>query len=498
VSVVNHSPTFLLLARQNVRRLIVCVILATQLSMSAFAQSSAGPRSGTTIDGVVVDTMSQPLSGARVTLVEKSNSSRLEEKTKPDGTFVFSAVTAGTYVVTAEKPGFHSSSEDSLAVVNGEQRHLRLLLKNANSAAASSSHTSAPETMNLDDKPNFIVAGVSDWTAAGGHGSDSNLRASEKLTRETLALKKDADAAEPNGKANTATHPELIAAREEVRRQLAKENTAELHNRLGELNEQLGDPLQAVREYEQATQLDPSERNYFDWGTELLLHRAVKPAVEVLSKGAAKYPNSERMLAGLGAALYASGSYNEAAKRVCEASDIKPADPAPYLFLGQMEKAAPEPLECVESKLARFTGNEPKNAFANYYYALSLWKRQQRGTDPRVLQRAQELLQNAVTLDPKLGEAYLQLGILYSAQTNHERATAEYKKAIEAQPQLGEAHYRLAQAYKRTGEKEKAQQEFGAYQQIEKQEAAEVDRQRREVRQFLIVLKDQPSASSPQ
>ena len=496
MGVVNHSPTFLLLARQNVRRRLVYLIVVVSASMWTFAQGSARRESSVLLDGVVVDSASQPVSGARVTLVEKSNSSRLEEKTKSDGTFVFSAVPAGTYAVTAEKPGFHSSSEDFLAVVNGEQRHLRLLLKNANSADESSSHTS--ETMNLDDKPNFIVAGVSDWTAAGGHGSDTNLRASEKLTRETLALKKNADTAEPNGKANTETHADLIAAREEVRKQLTKENTAELHNRLGELNEQLGDPLQAVREYEQATQLDPSEKNYFDWGTELLLHRAVNPAVDVLSKGAAKYRNSERMLAGLGAALYASGSYNEAAKRVCQASDIKPADPAPYLFLGQMEKAAPEPLECVESKLARFTGIEPKNTLANYYYALSLWKRQQRGSDPRVLQRAQELLQNALTLDPNFAEAYLQLGILYSAQTNYERATADYKKAIEAQPQLGEAHYRLAQAYKRTGEQEKAQQEFAVYQQIEKQEAAEVDRQRREVRQFLIVLKDQPSAGSPQ
>jgi tetratricopeptide (TPR) repeat protein len=476
----------------------VCVILATQLSMSALAQGSAGPASGTTIDGVVVDTRSQPVSGAKVILAEKSSPSRTEEKTKSDGTFVFSAVTAGTYVVTAEKPGFHSSSEDLMAVVNGEQRHLRLLLKNANGAAASSSHTSASETMNLDDNPNFIVAGVSDWTAAGGHGSDTNLRASEKLTRETLALKNNTDTAEPNGKANTATHADLIATREEVTKQLAKENRADLHNRLADIDERLGDPLQAVREYEEAAQLDPSEKNYFDWGTELLLHRAVKPAVDVLSKGAAKYPNSEKMLAGLGAALYASGSYNDAARRVCAASDLNPADPAPYLFLGQMEKAAPEPLECVESKLERFTASEPRNALASYYYALTLWKRQQLDNDPQGLHRAEELLGKAVTLDPKLGEAYLQLGVLYSTQANYERATAEYKKAIEAQPQLGEAHYRLAQAYKRTGEQEKAQQEFAAYRQIEKQEAADVDRQRREVRQFLIVLKDQPSAGSPQ
>ena len=43
--------------------------------------------------------------------------------------------------------------------------------------------------MGFSDKPNFTVAGVTDWTAVGGHGSDSILRTSEDLARETLALK---------------------------------------------------------------------------------------------------------------------------------------------------------------------------------------------------------------------------------------------------------------------------------------------------------------------
>ena len=43
--------------------------------------------------------------------------------------------------------------------------------------------------MEFADNPNFAVAGVTDWTAAGGHGSDTSLRTSEALTRETLTLK---------------------------------------------------------------------------------------------------------------------------------------------------------------------------------------------------------------------------------------------------------------------------------------------------------------------
>ena len=43
--------------------------------------------------------------------------------------------------------------------------------------------------MEFADKPDFAVAGVTDWTAVGGHGSDSSLRTSEALTREALTLK---------------------------------------------------------------------------------------------------------------------------------------------------------------------------------------------------------------------------------------------------------------------------------------------------------------------
>ncbi len=43
--------------------------------------------------------------------------------------------------------------------------------------------------MEFADQPNFTVAGVTDWTAVGGHGSDASLRTSEALARETLTLK---------------------------------------------------------------------------------------------------------------------------------------------------------------------------------------------------------------------------------------------------------------------------------------------------------------------
>ena len=112
------------------------------------------------------------------------------------------------------------------------------------------------------------------------------------------------------------------------------------------------------------------------------------------------------------------------------------------------------------------------------------------------MKQATTLLEKAVSLDPKLGEAYVQLGIMCSARGEPARAISAYKKAIDANPQSGEAHYRLGLAYKRIGEDAKAKQELQLYKQIDQTETAAVERQRRELRQFMIILKEQPAPSA--
>jgi tetratricopeptide (TPR) repeat protein len=224
----------------------------------------------------------------------------------------------------------------------------------------------------------------------------------------------------------------------------------------------------------------------------LLLHRAIQPAVEVFTKGAAAYPGSERMLAGLGAALYASGLYAQAAERLCAASDLKPADSTPYLFLGKMTLAFAQPLPCAEEKLARFSQNQPENAIANYYYAVAVWKKAGNAT---VSEQIESLLNKAVRIDPKFAAAYLQLGVVYSARGEIDKAVAALQEATAADPNLAEAHFRLGQAYKKMGDAAKAREEFQAYERIQKTEATVVEQQRREIQQFVVVFKDQPQTS---
>jgi tetratricopeptide (TPR) repeat protein len=439
------------------------------------------------IEGRLRNSNGQPVPGASVFLDDKDRAALAQTRTREDGSFDLSDLRPGAYTLRAEKSGVPGAAVASVVLLRGEKKHIDLVLESSESATS---------PMQFADKPDFTVAGVTDGSDMGGHGSDANLRTSEALARETAAFK----SGEATGttlataQANRETEKKLRAALASTHGPSEK---AEIYRLLGDLNEQLGDPLEAVREYESAVRLEPSEQNYFNWGTELLLHKAPRPAMEIFTKGTQAHPNSARILAGLGAALYANGSYSEAARRLCEASDLNPADPSPYLFLGRMDKAAPDPLPCAEEKLSRFARKQPANALANYYYAVALWKS---GRDPgnstRTAQAA-ALLDKAISIDPKFAEAYVQLGIISSSLGNHQQAISAYKKAIEADPQSGEAHYRLGLAYKRVGEDVKAGQELQLYKQIDQTETATVDRQRRELRQFMIILKDQPAPTTP-
>ncbi len=522
--------------------------LAFVFSFLAVAQQTSH-----TIQGTVRESSGVPAGNASVRL-EQSGASPLATKTKSDGTFVFNALASGNYVLIAEKEG-RQSPPVTVSAASPKLGPVDLTLSTAVSQAVNPSNTSAPP-MEFADKPNFTIAAVTDWTAAGGHGSDASLRTSEALNREALKLKPSANAAsaapppadeaalrfaldrapasfDANHKlgafylrqerfadslqplqaayqldpANSDNEYDLAVALQEtsqysqaydhVQKLMTRNETADVYRLAGELDEKLNNPLNAVHELERAVKADPSEQNYFEWGSELLLHRAVWQARDIFDRGVKAYPQSERMLAALGAALFAGALYDESAQRLCQASDLNPADPAPYMFMGKIEMAAPDPLPCVEQKLARFVELRPQDPLANYFYAMTVWKQKGKSVDPETLERVQSLLTKAVTIDPHCGDAYLQLGVLEATRSNFDKAIGFYTRAIDANPQMSEAHYRLGVAYDRVGDKEKAAREFQLHDEIEKRQAAAVDTQRREVKQFLVVVNGKTGESNP-
>jgi tetratricopeptide (TPR) repeat protein len=286
----------------------------------------------------------------------------------------------------------------------------------------------------------------------------------------------------------------LAEARTSVQTLLKVKDTAELHNLLGEINEKDGQYVAAANEYETAAQQDPSESNLFDWGSELLLHRTLDPAVEVFQQASQRYPQSQRLTLGLGVALYARGNYDDAVKALIKGADLNPSDARCYLFLSKAYDSSPNQADEVIRRFRRFTELQPANGRAFYYYAMSLWKGK-RAQDPDLdLGQIQTLLKKSIAQDPKLAEAHLQMGNLLSDQGKFSDAIPEYTQALELNTDLADGYYRLGQAYVHTGQKEKAEKQFAVYQKLRAQHMAELDKQRAEIRQFVYDAKDSSSS----
>ena len=497
-----------------------CVLAVMAAIAAARAQSQEPVGNITlrgTVQGYVRDSGGRPMANATVFLQFATGTERRTQITHADseGAYRFAALRAGGYTLRAEMNGYDEAIVGPVSLAQKETKKIDLTLESAKASTSQSAPPVKPatrkpseQTPEFFDEPQFTVAGVTQATSSGGHGSDTVLRTSEALAKATVSLSKES---------SVGSNPNTSALTESSLGDAVTRNPKdpELHHQLADVAEKLGHPLDAVREYQRAAELDPSEANLFDWGTELLTHRALEPATEVFTKGNRLFPKSVRMLVALGVAWYARGSYDQAAQCLVNASDLAPDNPTPHLFLGKMQSVEGTPSAESVERLRRFAELQPDNALANYYYAVSLWKQsasavdagRENDRDKERSARVESLLRKAVHLDPKLGAAYLQLGILYSQRADFFRAISAYQKAIEVSPEeisrdsdetLEVAHYRLAQAYLRTGDKGRAQEELQLHAQLAKKIKDNIERERHEIQQFVISLQNNNSVSQPQ
>ncbi|MEO8659929.1 MAG: tetratricopeptide repeat protein [Bryobacteraceae bacterium] len=245
---------------------------------------------------------------------------------------------------------------------------------------------------------------------------------------------------------------------------LGRGDRAELHNLRGLLEERAGAVQPALAEYQRAAQMEPSEKNLFDLGNVLVRAKGAEQAIEVLGYGSGKYPQSARLRVALGVAYYAHSEYDKAVAALCEGVDLDPTDSRAIYFLGKMFDISPALSGEVRKRLARLVQAYPKNAAANYYYAVSLWNRD--AGDARRDGEIERYLKQALALDPKMAEAHFQLGVLYQDQQKLPLAVREFELAVKAAPENEKFHYRLAQAYKSAGNEQASARELARYRQL--------------------------------
>ena len=102
------------------------------------------------------------------------------------------------------------------------------------------------------------------------------------------------------------------------------------------------------------------------------------------------------------------------------------------------------------------SSSPPQDAPGYVALGIELYKQNRDG-------EAVEAFKQATTLDPKLAEAYLRLGLTYralgqreEAEKAYEQAAKAYEKLLDREPKNAEAHLSLGEAYSKIGEYQKA------------------------------------------
>ena len=250
----------------------------------------------------------------------------------------------------------------------------------------------------------------------------------------------------------------------------------------GETEERLGNYALAEKHFSQAAHLNPSEPNIYAWVIELLRHFSWQPAVKIADYGIQQYPSSTRMKAARGIGLYADNRYKDAAEVF---SGLLAADPGNAMWAGLLGRncslLANVTLPACDS-LQSFAERHPHNAEAATYAATALLHQP---AEKRDNPKARALLEQAIAADPKLPDAWYELGVLEQEQAHWQQSIAPLQKAIALKPALAEAHYRLARAYSHLGRREDASREIALQQRYTNEQKESLDARLKAVTTFL-------------
>jgi tetratricopeptide (TPR) repeat protein len=280
-----------------------------------------------------------------------------------------------------------------------------------------------------------------------------------------------------------------------IRRAVKERPSAGFYNLLGGLDEESGDYVEAVQSFQRAVELDPNnEAYYFDLGMEYLSHFTFGPAAEVYRVGTQKFPRSSRQYLGLAFSHYAVREYAGAADAFTTALEIEPDSPEVFqAWKTVLTFLVPKDWERLLPRLDHLAAAHPQNAQLAFAYGAALFRVETSKGSEGAFDLSQALLEKSVRLQPDFAEAHLELGGLYAARKQDQKAVAEYLEASRQDPTSDVAHYRLGQVYRDMNKPELAAQELARYQELTRLHQEELKQSRSAVKQFVLSQGARPS-----
>jgi tetratricopeptide (TPR) repeat protein len=249
----------------------------------------------------------------------------------------------------------------------------------------------------------------------------------------------------------------------------------------GDVDEKLGDFISAVKHYQKAAQIDPSEANLYAVVLEFLRHWTWDAAETNAAYALQQYPASARLQLALGVAFYGDKRFPDAARVFHGLLEKDPANSMYADVLGRTcgEIAGGNP-DC--DTLVIFSNQHPGNPSAAFYAAQQILTRPHSAAD---LDEAERLLKRATSENPKLAGAWYQYGLLESERGHWPQCARMLERAIALQPDLASAHYQLANAYAHLGRDSDRKRELALFQTYSRQEKERVDTEVRKMTVFL-------------
>ena len=272
-------------------------------------------------------------------------------------------------------------------------------------------------------------------------------------------------------------------------------DTAEVEDLLGDICEAQAQYVDALRHYQEAARLAPSDDKYaFDLGAELIAHENYDAARAVFHAAQERFPRSARIHLGAGTAEFLRGKTEAAVDAYLKAVELGPDYEPGFLFLGEAFSFSENKSAEVVAKLKEFATKKPESFGAQYYYGAALVKNMGNELSPESEEQALSVLRRANSLKPQDARVYYQLGELFRLQKKFPDAAEQFQKSITLDPNYPEPLYKLGQVYQRMGKQDEAKTAFARHREVLAKTEADLYHRASEIQSFVLTMRRGPES----
>ena len=252
-----------------------------------------------------------------------------------------------------------------------------------------------------------------------------------------------------------------VAAAEVALDALRYANLASLHNILGQALEAQKLAPGALKEYREASLLEPENQEYrFGLVQALFRTERFAEAAALLESAVKDQPDSAQYQLALGVAYYGLRRFDEALQAFLKTIDLSPDTEQPYLFLAKMLDQAGGGLPAIETRFEQYRKRFPEGYLGSFLMAKALLY-----GDPGS-PRIEILLRETISRKPDLWEAHADLSDRLSRKKDYRNSANELEIAAKLNPLEPSIPFRLARIFDRLQQSEKASEQRALHEKL--------------------------------